>query len=195
MYIKASEVTSFTFSSIYTRYQLLEIFKYIDSNKISSFSYFLMYSYNLRVLDIDTSNGTNFSGFLLSCYSFNQPLNIDTSKGTSFSYFLQNCHSLTYPITIDLSSATSAIGTYFCNNCYSLSGLHLLNMGSVHTELNISNSNLDVDDLVLLFNDLYDRSSMFMFRGTITITGCYGTSRLTTGQRSIATSKNWTISG
>jgi hypothetical protein len=67
-------------------------------------------------------------------------------------------------------------------------------MGVGCTSVNISNSRLQREDLVNLFNDLYDRTATTA--GTITITSTYGgVAELTAADRLIATSKNWGIVG
>lgn len=340
IYMQAPNVSTFAFASnTYTKYRMTEIFKYYGTNLITSFYYFMTDWVNLKLLEIDTSRGTNFSyflqscysfngklnidttqsinfsyfltncyafnqplnintdrgmdfsNFMQSCYSFNQPLNINTSKATSFTSFMVNCYNFNQPLTldvgsttsissflstcynfnqqinllnsssltnissllqngysfnqplnldtgnvtqfgnvflnawcfnqplnlntakgqaflnfmngagsfshkliIDLASATTAIGTGFISSqCRALTGLRLLNMGSIHTALTASYNSLTASALEDLFNDLYDRSATTA--GTITITGAAGASALTAAQRLIATGKNWTIVG
>lgn len=220
MYLNAPNVTTWAWANTsYTRFYQLEILDWQGVNKITTGSYFLYYAVNLKQLNIytglmtnfsrflyyccsfnrllrsiDTSKGTNFSYFMYQCNSFNQPLDIITSNGDDFTYFMYNMWSFLHPIAVDLIKATTAIGTGFIgSNNNSQTGLRLLNMGSIHTALTISNSNLDVTALVALFGDLYNRSSTTA--GTLTITGVFGASQLTAQQRAIATSKNWTIVG
>ncbi len=167
----------------------------INTHIGSSFASFMYscYSFN-HDFDIDTSNGTNFNAFMNTCSSFNKILNIYTSKGKYFDSFMARCSSFSYTVTIDLLSTASAIGTSSIGAyCYALTGLRLLNMGSIHTALYMANSNLSASALTDLFNDLCDRTGLS--QGTITITNCYGASKLTAAQRAIATNKNWTIVG
>ncbi|MCL2771960.1 MAG: hypothetical protein FWD71_01305 [Oscillospiraceae bacterium] len=132
--------------------------------------------------------------FMANCFSYNQPFPNNVIFPKAAEYFMLSCSSFNHTVTVDLSGRTSAIGTNFISNAnYAQKGLRLLNMGTVHTALNISNSNMDRDALVLLFGDLADRTGLTA--GTITITGCYGASKLSSDDRAIATSKNWNIVG
>ena len=218
IYLRAENLASMPFlnTTAQNRHRHLNVFDFRGTNNIQSFSLFLRDSVNLRrltlntaagtnfssfmygcaafnqPLNIDTAAGTNFSYFMYNCYSFNQPLNIDTAAGTNFSSFMYNCYSFNQPMSVDLIAATTAIGAnFFGASSYSLKSLRLLNMGSIHTALTLTNAPLDVDALVNLFNDLCDRTGLAA--GVITITNCYGKARLTPDQLAIATQKNWTV--
>lgn len=134
------------------------------------------------------------SDFMSMCYAYNQPFPDSVIFGAVTTNFMNSCTVYNHSVIVDLRRSASAIGTSFIGiGNYALKGLRLLNMGTIHTALTISNSSLDVDALIALFNDLPDRIGLSA--GTITISNCYGAPRLTSANRLIATSKNWNITG
>lgn len=158
-------------------------------------SYFMnnCYSFNQSMPFLLGVSSVGIAGnFMQNCYGFNQkfPESLAIRGGV---YFLNGCRSFNHSVTVDLS-LTTAVGTNFIGTGnYAQKGLRLLNMHTAHNAITISNSNLDVDALVLLFGDLTNRTATTA--GTITITNCYGADKLTTEQRAIATNKNWSIVG
>ena len=156
----------------------------------TSISNFLFSCVNFnQPVKLTTSNITNFDGFLSGCSAFNQPLNIDTSKAVSMSNFMANCNSFNRKIILDLLSIVSLYNILPNNN--SLVGLHLLNMGLVVDTLNLTRTSISIDELMLLFNDLVDRTGNSA--GTLTITGTPASVAINTTQTGMFNSKNWNV--
>lgn len=155
------------------------------------------YSFNKPIkATVATGSNVSLSNFMTNCYNFNNTIDLDMSNGGAYSGSFSNMYSFTGIIIANLLGATTnPIGTSFIGTSnFAQTGLRLLNMSSVHTALTISNSNLDVVALVLLFGDLYDGSADSTTR-TLTITGVFGANKLTKAQLAIATAKNWTVVG
>ena len=143
-------------------------------------------------LNIDTGNVTNFQSFLQNCINFNQELNIDTSKGKTFTGFLNNCNRFNRSVTVDLASAEVPIGENFIGNAnYMQTGLRLLNMGLIHNLLDVRNSAMTADAIMLLCEDLPDRSSTTA--GTLRLAGTPASVQLSSTQIDEFTAKNWTL--
>lgn len=138
------------------------------------------------------------SNFLLGNSAYNQPfadgITFPMTASTTNMSFFSGCSGFNHSVTVDLANCIANLDSNFIGGANtSQKGLRLLNMPTIVSYLYIASSALDVDALVLLFGDLVDRTGLGA--GSITITNCFGASRLTAEQRAIATNKNWTIVG
>jgi hypothetical protein len=104
-----------------------------------------------------------------------------------------NCGRLFLLPALSTAAITTSAGTdYGVNFALSNSSLRRCEMVFART-VGFANSALDVTALVEIFTNLVDRSATTS--ATITITNSKGAAALTAGDRLIATSKNWTITG
>jgi len=164
-----------------------------DTSKGTDFYYFMSSCKSFdSELKIDTSNGTDFRGFLYDGSAFNKQLTIDTSKGLYFDMFMIGCNCYNRSLTIDLLSTTVPLGQYlmFSQNI-SLTKPRVLNMSSVHNILSVANSSVNIDSLMLLYEDLPDRTGLAA--GNFDIHNTPANSVITSDQIALFTSKNWTL--
>jgi hypothetical protein len=103
-----------------------------------------------------------------------------------------NAFSINSIPAISTASITTGAGTDFTNFCSNARSIDRIEMIFART-VNISQCQLSQTALVEIFNNLVDRSATTA--GNINITGNWGASALTAGERLIATSKNWSITG
>lgn len=218
IYMNSPTITSWSWStSAYTRYGLLEYFRWYgkcnlaslanfgaytlrlkdcifdDSSSAASFSSFLYYSGICGRLKASTASATNISSMLRFATNFNAKYEPDTNKVMSMGTVMQNANAYAYPLVLDAASLTADIGAVSFSNMYALPSLRLLNMPTAVSSLSVTNSAMPAAALASLFGDLCDRTGLAS--GSITITGAAGADALTTEQRAIATNKNWTIVG
>lgn len=129
------------------------------------------------------------------CYNLQSIVNVDTlGHLTAQNYggdFILNCEqltSITYSGALRQFSASSSVVRG------KLAVLRLTNTASTYLgsspHVNVSNQNLSQSALVDLFNDLPT-----LVGKTINISGCTGAAALTAPERSIITSKGWTLVG
>ena len=190
-YMQAIYINNIAFSSSGTASEIapyIDIFQYYGVNNITDFSNFLYGGHALKKINIDTSKGINFNGFLNSCYIFNDSLTIDVHNGTNFTGFMTACYNYQQTLTLDIGNGL--IFTDFLYKLFAAKKIHLINMPLTFNTLLLYGS-FDVDALVILFNDLVDRTGESA--GTLTVSHAFGYPQLTTSQRQIATNKNWTL--
>jgi len=189
---------------------MLERFNFPGVNQITDFTTFLRNCYALSLIaSVDTSAGTNFTSFCAGCQSMTQLPLIDTSAGTNFANFCDGCVTLTalpdlntsagtnfanfcrsnfsLPVIPDLDVSSGTNFPSFCSGCVTLSRSQIT--GTSHT-ISYANMRLGQAELVEIFNNLAT-----VVGQTITISGNWGASLLTAGERLIATSKGWTLIG
>ena len=104
-----------------------------------------------------------------------------------------NCNSLKNIPALSTSAITTTsgldFGSNFANACNSLTRCEMIFARTV----SFNNSQLSQTALVEIFNNLVDRTSTTS--ATLTISGNWGASALTAGERLIATNKNWVLVG
>ena len=158
---------------------------YFDTSKVYSFNYTW---YNCKALtefpQIDTSNGTNFDRAWGSCSSLTEFPALDLSNGTNFGYAWYWCSALTTMPALDLSN-----GTYFyaawssCQNLTNLGGF-----GAIKADFDLSSSpNLTVESIMNVINQAATVTGKTMTLGSDNL------NKLTDEQKSVATSKGWTL--
>jgi surface protein len=136
----------------------------------------------------NTANVTNMTQMISGCASLQSIPLFNTSNVQTFSTFCNSSSSLKELPAL----STSAVNADFVNFCISASSLMRIQMIFGRT-VNLSNCQLSQTALVEIFNNLVDRSSTTS--ANINITGNWGATALTVGERAIATGKNWTITG
>lgn len=141
----------------------------------------------------DTTNVTTMSSMFGSCLSLQSVPLFNTINVTSMATMFNNCNSLKSIPPLSTSAITTTTGTdfgaNFANTCSSLTRCEMIFARTV----SFLNCQLSQTALVEIFNNLVDRTSTTS--ATITITGNWGASALTAGERLIATNKNWVIVG
>jgi hypothetical protein len=139
------------------------------------------------------TNVTNTLNMFGSCVSLQSIPPLDTSNITSMTNMFFNCASLKSipPLsTVSITTTTGDdFGTLFAVSCVSLTRCQMVFARTV----SFASCQLSQTALVEIFNNLVDRTSTTS--ATITITGNWGASALTAGERLIATNKNWVIVG
>ena len=139
----------------------------------------------------NTSNVSIMTNIFQQCNSLLKAPLLNTSNVTVMNGMFAGCLSLSYvPNYNTLITTTSGSDfTTFCDTCNSLDRCEMIFSRSV----GFQQAQLSRTALVEIFNNLVDRT--LTTSATITITGNWGASALTAGERLIATSKNWIIVG
>jgi surface protein len=117
----------------------------------------------------------------------------NTSNVTSMFNIFQSCQSLNSIPALSTASITttsgSDFGTSFATACNSLNRIQI----AFARQVSITNCQLSKTALVEIFTNLVDRSATTA--ANINITGNWGATALSVGDRDIALNKNWTITG
>jgi hypothetical protein len=108
------------------------------------------------------------------------------------SSMFSNCFSLNSIPTFLTTSITTTSGSDFTEFVLSCRSLNRCEMIFART-VDVRNCQFSQTALVEIFNNLVNRSATTS--ANINITGNWGASALTVGERLIATAKNWTITG
>jgi len=135
----------------------------------------------------NTENVTNMPFTFFGCHSLEKFPLLNTANVTNMASMIRGCFSLKY--VPPLSTVGLPIMTSFLQDSFSVNKCDII----FRTSVNITNCQLSQSELVNIFNNLLDRTSLAA--ANINITGNWGASVLTTGERAIATGKNWTITG
>lgn len=135
--------------------------------------------------DTSSVGPTGFSQLFSNCANVLELPLIDFSKMTTATLLMNSCDSLREYPAWDFSSVTGVSSMNPTNT--SVFRSRITGLKITHTYANMK---LGKDALVEIFTNLPTVTGQ-----TITITGNYGVSSLTAGDRAIATGKGWTISG
>ena len=138
---------------------LQSILELDTSNGTNFNTFFSNYTLLSKIPELDTSNGTNFSNMFNNCYSLQSIPELDTSNGTSFVNMFNGCKSLVHIPKLNLIKATSVDGIF--NYCSELTTLNLLN---IKLSLKIGSGTqyghlLTIDSLINTIQQLWDYSS------------------------------------
>jgi hypothetical protein len=137
---------------------------------------------------MNTTNVTNINSMFATNNSLRQIQPFDFRKVTSLTSAFQNCSSLRTIDNIQLNDTTDATSfASFVSGCPSLASVKI---DGIKNTISFQDCYLGKDALVDIFTRLTTQSGK-----TITITGNWGASLLTTQDREIATNKGWTIIG
>ena len=140
----------------------------------------------------DTQNVTNMSTMFTACISLKLVPLFNTIKVNNIGLMFSNCSSIQHIPAFNTPAITPTAGQDFGGigqNCTSLDRCEMIFSRNV----TITNAQLSRTALVEVFNNLVSRTSTTS--ATINITGNWGASALTAGERAIATDKNWVITG
>ena len=140
---------------------------------------------------LNFQNVTNGQYMFFNCSSLISIPNYNFSKLRNLLGMFQNATSLTSIPAYSLPDVTLAVGdfTSFALGASSLNRCQI----SFKRSVNFTGCQLSQTALVEIFTNLADRTSTTS--ANINITGNWGASVLTVGERAIATAKNWTITG
>jgi surface protein len=163
----------------------------------------------------NTQNVTNMSGMFSSCFSLQAVPLFNTGNVTSMANMFNTCVSLQSVPLFNTANVTNMVTMFqFCTSLNSIPALSTASITpsagtdfgnwngndslnrcqiSFARQVNLTNGQLSQTALVEIFNNLVDRSSTTA--ANINITGNWGASALTVGERDIALNKNWTITG
>ena len=133
---------------------------------------------------LDLSSGTDFDQAWSDCTSLTEFPALDLHNGTNFRYAWNNCSALTTIGQLDLSSGTNFYSAW--NNCSSLTNLG--GFGKIKDSINLPYStNLTVESIMNVINQAATVTGKTMKLGY------YNLAKLSDEQKSVATSKGWTL--
>ena len=93
---------------------LQSILELDTSNGTNFNTFFSNYTLLSKIPELDTSNGTNFSNMFNNCYSLQSIPELDTSNGTNFESMFNGCKSLVHIPELDTSNGTN-FNTFFAS--------------------------------------------------------------------------------
>jgi surface protein len=141
----------------------------------------------------DTASVLDMSNLFNSCQVLQSVPLFDTALVTTMVNLFSSCLSLNAIPALSTASITTSSGAdfaaAFASSCNSLDRCQMVFARTV----GFANAQMGTTALVEIFNNLVDRSATTS--ATITITNNWGAALLTAGERAIASSKNWTITG
>ena len=117
-------------------------------------------------------------------------MEIDTSKALDMERFRSGNKSFNGVLTLDLTSSSNEYFLY--EDLHSVIGVRIINMGLSCTHFQFANSSLTADAVMLLCQDLPDRS-LEETEGTLVISRNPAVNQLTENQIAEFTAKNWTL--
>lgn len=145
----------------------------------------------VSIPNIDTSSGFDFSNMFNGCSSLVSIPTLDTSKGIYLSGMFIGCTSLiSIPELLIISNTESPINAPSTLTAMSVNRIQAKFWPDANIILTYC-VNLDVDALEEIFTNLPNATGS----KTITITNCRGARAGSGLDRTIATSKGWTVSG
>ena len=185
-----TEIPYFDTSKVYSIYEAfrgcskLTEFPLIDTSNVNNFSYVWHGCSSLTSFPlIDTSNGTGFDFTWNGCSNLTSFPQLDLSKGRSFVYAWSQCYKLTSLPALDLSN-----GTKFDHAWYQCSSLaNLGGFGAIKESIDLQYSPLTVESIMNVINQAATVTGKTMTFGSTNL------AKLTDEQKSVATSKGWTL--
>lgn len=141
---------------------------------------------------LNTINVTSMQNMFQQCQSLQSVPLLNTSNVTNMNGLFSGCPSLNSIPAFSTAAITTTSGSDFGNigeSCSSLDRCEMIFSRSVAFQ----NAQLSRTALIEVFTNLVNRSATTS--ATINITGNWGASALTAGERAIATGKNWVIVG
>ncbi len=128
-YIDTSKITDFSYFASYNK--LNDYLNYLDVSNGTDFSYMFQSCGTLETIPLlNTSNGTNFYCMFSGCANLTTIPPIDTGNGRSFGNMFYNCVALTEIPLLDISS-----GTGFNQTFYSCSKLETISITTAKSNL------------------------------------------------------------
>jgi surface protein len=140
----------------------------------------------------NTALVTNMNGMFTNCISLQSIPLFNTGLVTNMTALFASCQSLNNIPALSTASITTTSGTDFGNFGNSANSLNRIQI-SFARQVSLTTCQLSRDALVEIFTNLVDRSATTA--ANINITGNWGATALSVGDRNIALNKNWTITG
>jgi surface protein len=141
----------------------------------------------------NTQNVTTMANMFLGSGNIREVPLFNTVKVTSMNNMFNICGKLksipAFNTPLITTTSGTDFGVGFAQNALSLTVCNL----SFSRTVGLTNARLSRAEIVKIFNNLADRAATTS--ATITLTGSWGVSRLSSADRAIATNKNWTIVG
>ena len=133
---------------------------------------------------IDTSNCTDFMSAWHGCYSLKSFPALHFSKGETFDFAWEGCSSLTSMPALDLHNGSSIRDAWIgCSSLTTLGGF-----GAIKESFSLSDSpKLTVESIMNVVNQAATVTGKTMTFGSTNL------AKLTDAQKSVATSKGWTL--
>jgi surface protein len=139
----------------------------------------------------NTSSVINMNTMFNNCFSLQSIPLFNTSSVTDMTTMFGACRSLNAIPALSTTSITTTSGSDF-GNWNQINSLNRIQI-SFSRQVALNNNQLSQTALVEIFTNLVDRSATTA--ANINITGNWGATALSVGDRLIATAKNWTITG
>jgi surface protein len=175
-------------ASMFSGCSSLETIPLFDTSSVINMNQMFNTCSSLQTVPLfDTSSVTNMGSMFGSCTSLQTVPLFNTSSVTSMAQMFNLCRSINEIPPFNTTLVTAQADNFA--GCFSLDRTDIICRVSV----NFINCQLSQAKLVNIFNNLLDRTSLAA--ANINITGNWGATALTVGERAIATSKNWTITG
>lgn len=158
--------------------------------------YFAFYNcQSLREIELDLSSAVNCDYMFFVCRQIQKVTLLNSSTVSSWFVTFAYCNSLK-EINADWSSASDTTEVF--NGCFNLQKLNITNIGKNFSDggqLFLTNTSLNRDALINVFNDLTDISENLQGASVLymDITNTLGTPDLTESDLEIATNKGWVI--
>jgi surface protein len=162
----------------------------LNTNKVTVFRLCFWNCSSLQsvvINNINTINSVNLESMFFGCGSLQKAPFFNTASVINMNQMFSGCRVLNTISNYDTTNVTNITG--FATDCTSLDRTDII----CRTSVNFNNCQLSQVELVNIFNNLIDRSATTA--ANINITGNWGATALTAGERNIALNKNWTITG
>jgi surface protein len=177
-----------TMDSMFFTCRALQTIPLLNTIKVTNMLSMFQNCNSLKSLPLlNTGNVTNMLQMFFACSSLETFPLWNTSKVTNMGSMIQNCASLNY-----LPALPTTLVTFYSNFADGCRSLNKIEMAFNQTIV-LTNCQLSRTALVEIFTNLVDRSATTS--ANINISGNWGATALTAGDRLIATAKNWTITG
>jgi surface protein len=159
-----------------------------DTSSVTNMNQMFLSCLSLQTVTLfDTSSVTNMGSMFSGCTSLQTVPLFNTSSATNMSSMFNLCRSINEIPAFNTTLVTAQVDSFA--GCFSLDRTDIICRVSV----NFINCQLSQAELVNIFNNLLDRT--LLTPANINITGNWGATALTVGERAIAIGKNWTITG
>jgi hypothetical protein len=174
------------FTSMFSGCRLLQSVPLFNtSSGIDFTSMFVNCSALQSVPLFNTSSGTNFTTMFANCSILQSVPSFNTSSGLSFQAMFSGCRSLQ---SVPLLNMTA--GTILTNMFSNTQSIARVEATGINVSVNFSNCSLSAAALNEIYTNLADLTALPT--KTIIVTGNYGTAG---DNPTIATAKNWTVTG
>ena len=198
-------------NNMFTNCQALQSVPLFNTANVTNMSFMFDSCLSLQSVPLfNTANVTSMEEMFRLCQVLQSVPLFNTVNVTSMAEMFRQCASLQSVPLFNTANVTSMAAMF--NSCISLNSIPALSTAAINTDFGVNfaisanslnrcqmvfqrtvsfaNCQLSRDAIVEIFNNLAIVAS-----ATITITGNWGASALSTTDRDIALNKNWTITG